>query len=240
MARKPEQFNVLEYYEMESPYATEFRRLLHNLNNHDGEKRPKTILVTSAMLAEGKSTVTSFLGMTAARLKQRKTLLVDCDLRRPTLHRLFSLPREHGVVEILTENIRVKDVIKKTAAEHLDLITAGRAVDQPTEVFDSAAIHKFLQEVSFYYDLILVDCAPVLPVSDPMLLAAEMDGVILVVKAGSTQREVARRAVTLLQNSNSKFLGVVLNNFSNTLPYYYHDTYYGYDYKPHKEKQPKS
>jgi protein-tyrosine kinase len=238
MTRVPEKFNVLEYFDMESPYATEFRRLLHNLNHRAGTEPAKTILITSAVLAEGKSTIASFMAMTAARLKQRRTLLVDCDLRRPTLHQLFSLPREKGVVEILTQNARVKDVIKKTASEHLDVITAGRAVEQPTEVFDSSAIHKLLEEVRFYYDLILVDCAPVLPVSDPMLLASEMDGVLLVVKAGATQREVVKRAVTLLQSSRTNFMGIVLNNFTNILPYYYRESYYGYEYKPHADEPP--
>jgi len=233
MAGKEIYMNLLDYYDMETPYATEFRRLLHNLNGsaiNDNGDRPKTILVTSAMLSEGKSTVTAFLAMTAARHKGRRTLLVDCDLRRPTLHRLFNMPREHGVVEALKGDIKVKNVIKKTTEDNLHVITAGRYVPQPTEVFDSVAIRKMIDEVSFYYDLILVDCAPVLPVSDPMLLATEVDGVIMVVKAGATQREVVERAANLIKNSRCHFLGVVLNNLANVLPYYYNGNYYGYEY----------
>lgn len=228
--------NLADYFDQESPYATEFRRLLHNINGANPGQEKKTILVTSAMLAEGKSTVVSFLAMTAARQKKRKTLLVDCDLRRPTLHYLFDVPRENGVVEALTEGKNAKEIIKKTAEPNLDIITAGKPVPQPTEVFNSNAIHKLLEEVRFYYDLILVDCAPILPVSDPMLLAPDMDGVILVVKAGSTQREVAKRASLLLQNNKTRFLGVVLNNLANILPYYYSESYYGYEYKPRPEK----
>jgi capsular exopolysaccharide synthesis family protein len=228
--------NLIEYYDQESPYATEFRRLLHNINGVVPEKETKTILVTSAMLAEGKSTVAAFLALTAARQKHKKTLLVDCDLRRPTLHRLFNLPRENGIAEILTEGKKIKDVIKKTAEPNLDVVTAGKAVAQPTDVFDSAAISSLLEEMRFYYDLILVDCAPILPVSDPMLLASSMDGVILVVKAGATQREVAKRATLLLKDDKTRLLGVVLNNLSNVLPYYYKESYYGYDHKPHPKE----
>lgn len=228
--------NLIEYYDQETPYATEFRRLLHNINGAASGKETKTILVTSALLAEGKSTVVSFLALTAARLKHRKTLVVDCDLRRPTLHRLFAVPRENGIVEAITEGKKAKDVIKKTMDVNLDIITSGRSVGQPTDVFDSAAIHNLLKEVRFYYDLILVDCAPVLPVSDPMLLAGEMDGVILVVKAGSTQREVAKRAALLLKSDTIRFLGVVVNNLTHVLPYYYNESYYGYDYKPSSKK----
>jgi capsular exopolysaccharide synthesis family protein len=234
--KKSGAINLIEYYDQESPYATEFRRLLHNINGAVPEKETKTILVTSAMLAEGKSTVAAFLALTAARQKHKKTLLVDCDLRRPTLHRLFNLPRENGIAEILTEGKKIKDVIKKTAEPNLDVVTAGKAVAQPTDVFDSAAISSLLEEMRFYYDLILVDCAPILPVSDPMLLASSMDGVILVVKAGATQREVAKRATLLLKDDKTRLLGVVLNNLSNVLPYYYKESYYGYDHKPHPKE----
>jgi capsular exopolysaccharide synthesis family protein len=234
--RKSNGINLVDYFDQESPYATEFRRLLHNINGAVPGQEIKSILVTSSMLAEGKSTVVSFLAMTAARHKKRKTLVVDCDLRRPTLHHLFAVPRENGIVEALSSSLKAKDVIKKTAEPNLDIITAGKAVLRPTDIFDSGAIHSILEEVRFYYDLILVDCAPILPVSDPMLLASEMDGVILVVKAGSTQREVAQRASALLQKQKTKLLGVVLNNLSNVLPYYYSDSYYGYEYKSRPEK----
>jgi len=228
--------NLVDYYDQESAYATEFRRLLHNINGAVSGQETKTILITSAMLDEGKSTIASFLALTAARQKKKKTLIVDCDIRRPTLHHLFAVPRENGVIEALMEGKKSRDIVKKTSEPNLDIITAGKAVPQPTGIFDSGAIHELLKEVRFYYDLILVDCAPVLPVSDPMLLAPDMDGVILVIKAGTTQREVAKRASRLLQSQNTRFLGVVLNNLSNILPYYYSDSYYGYEYKPRPEK----
>ncbi len=232
MGKGSKGIDLSDYYDMESPYSTEFRRLLRNINGYDPSRDLKTILVTSAMLAEGKSTVTAFLALTAAHHSKHKILLVDCDLRRPTLHRLFAVPRDNGVSEILLEEKKVKDTIKETSTNLLDIITAGKVVSQPTAMFDSAAISKLLEEVRFYYDLILVDCAPVLPVSDPMLLASEMDGVILVVKAGTTQREVAKRAALLLQNDKTRLLGVVINNLSNALPYYYNESYYGYEYGP--------
>jgi capsular exopolysaccharide synthesis family protein len=233
--KETSKINLVEYYDQESAYATEFRRLLHNINGAVGSDKAKCILVTSSMLSEGKSTVVAFLALTAARHKRRKTLLVDCDLRRPTLHTLFAVPREHGMVEALIEGKKVKDVIKKTTEPNLDIITAGQAVPRPSDAFETAKIRELLDEARFYYDLILVDCAPVLPVSDPMMLASEMDGVLLVVKAGSTQREVAKRAANLLQTEKSRFLGVVLNNLSNVLPYYYSDSYYGYEYKARSE-----
>lgn len=222
----------IDFFDHESSYGTEFRRLLNSINRVLKGLDAKTILVTSAMVSEGKSTVAAFMALTSARHKKQKTLLVDCDLRRPTVHRLFAAPRDRGVSDILVDGCKVKDLIRTTIEPNLDLLTAGRAIDKPTDAFDAAGIHKFLEEVRFYYDLIVVDCAPILPVSDPMLLAPEVDGVIMVIKAGSTQREVVKRAATLLKNSTPRFLGIVLNNVSNVLPYYYSDSYYGYEYSP--------
>ncbi len=86
--------------------------------------------------------------------------------------------------------------------------------------------------MKFYYDLILVDAPPVIPVSDPMLLSQEVDGVLMVVKAGQTQREVVRRATEILRSQSRKLIGVVLNNMDGQLPYYYDYSAYGYDYHP--------
>jgi len=95
-----------------------------------------------------------------------------------------------------------------------------------------------VDEMKFYYDIVLVDCAPVLPVSDPMLLASKLDAIVLVVKAGATQKEVVERAVEILNSNNHHILGVILNNMNNSLPYYYDYNYYNYD-ESHKKVKAK-
>jgi capsular exopolysaccharide synthesis family protein len=228
MSREP--LSISDFYNLESGIATEFRRLLHNLQNLAKDREIKTLLVTSSMLSEGKSTVCAFLAMTAAR-KGLKTLLIDCDLRRPTMHKLFAAQREPGLAEILENGVLAKTAIRKTSLDKLDLITAGKACAIPAEVFDASAIGRLATEMKFYYDLIILDAAPVIPVSDPMLLSQEVDGVIFVVKAGATQRDVVGRATGILAASTNRILGVVLNNSEGTLPFYYSHDYYGYDYK---------
>lgn len=221
--------SIVDLFNLESPIATEFRRLLHGLQHRVEKPDLKVIMITSAMLSEGKSTVASLLALTAAR-KGLKTLLIDCDLRRPSLHKLLALPRDGGVVEILSDGVMPRPLIKKTALEKLDFLSAGRFVSQPAEFFDPVALGKLFAEMKFYYDFVIVDTAPVIPVSDPMLLAPETDGVLLVVRAGSTQRNVVTRARDILASTSNKLLGVVLNNAANSLPYYYDDHYYGYHY----------
>ena len=223
--------SLIDFYTQESPFATEFRRLLQRLKRTQEKDDLKALMITSSTLSEGKSTISCLLSITAAK-KGMKTLLIDTDLRRPTIHKLFRTDRQNGMSEILTEGLPPKSAIRKTELENLDLITAGKVTAEPAEIFDAPAIGRMVAELKFYYDLIVIDCAPVIPVSDPMLLSNEVDGTAIVVRAGKTPREVAARAVDILKANNSKLLGVILNNVSNTLPYYYNYEYYGYDYKP--------
>jgi capsular exopolysaccharide synthesis family protein len=227
MARRP--LSILDFYSAEQPFATEFRRLLHRIKKNDNETELKSLLITSAMLSEGKSTISSFLAVTAARQKGMKTLLIDADLRRPTVHKFFAMERDKGLTEILADNYNPVDMIKHTEMENLHIMTAGKRVPSPTDIFDAQSIGRIVDEMKFYYDIILVDCAPVLPVSDPMLLASKLDGIVLVVKAGATQKEVVERAVEILSTNNHRVLGIVLNNMNNSLPYYYDYNYYYYE-----------
>lgn len=250
----PKRITIVDFFNPELPFVTEFRRLLQKVKNAETgselsrsdpakggpTKWPvglKSLLFTSAMLAEGKSTVCSLLALTAARQKGMKTLLIDCDLRRPVIHKFFAMERAPGLSGILARGLSTEDCIRKTAVETLDVITAGEAPPHPAEVLDVEVVGRLIDEMKFYYDLILVDTAPLLPVSDPMLLAPKMDGIVLVVKAGATQREVVSRAVDVIDTSRDKVLGVVLNNMNNSLPYYYDYNYYGYDYNPQPSKR---
>ena len=235
MARQP--LSITDFFSTELPFVTEFRRLLQKISESNGDNAIKTLLITSAMLSEGKSTITSFLSLVASKQKHMKTLVVDADLRRPTIHKYFALQRERGLVEVLEYGLVAQEAIKHTSIDTLDVLTAGRSSHHPSETFDPDAIDLLLTDLKFYYDIVLVDCAPVLPVSDPMLLAGKLDAVLLVVKAGHTRKEIARRAVEILDSTNTRILGTVVNNMSNSLPYHYNSSYYGYTYTPDKSDQ---
>lgn len=224
--------SILDYFDAEAPETTEFRRLLHNINGSLNGGQKRALLVTSAMLSEGKSIVSAFLAMTAAVLKKKKTLLIDFDLRRPTIHRLFSVPLENGISEILVDKKAARSMVKKTSDENLNLMTAGRSISNPSEIINGVDIHRIMDEMKFYYELILVDSPPLVPVMDPLILLDEVDGAIMVIKAGGTQKSVVSRASELLASKKDKFIGVVVNNLDRALPHYYDYNYYGYQYKP--------
>ncbi|MBD3382593.1 MAG: polysaccharide biosynthesis tyrosine autokinase [candidate division Zixibacteria bacterium] len=227
--------NILETYNSEAPFATEFRRLLYNITKSKLlPDNSKAFLVTSASTGEGKSTISAFLGLTAATHRPRKTLLIDADLRRPVLHQLFDVEQDVGLSDIILEKAKIEECVKKTGVENLDLLTSGPRQENPTELFDSPHLATFIESARFYYELIIIDSAPVVPVSDPLIMGGEVDGIALVVKAGATQQEVVTRAANLIEQSGSRLLGVILNNVKQALPYYYNYKYYGYHYTSHK------
>lgn len=236
MAPQKEQ-TILDFYDIEAPYVTEFRRLIYKILNNSNGREVKSLMLTSAMLSEGKSTICSFLGITSALKKGKKTLIIDSDLRRPSIHKIFKIKAKAGLREILVEGYNPKDAITKTSIDKLDVLTAGAFCVNPSEVFDAEAIGTLIDEMKFYYDFILVDSAPLLPVSDPMLLATKVDGILLVVKAGATQKDFVRRAVEILNPSQNNIVGVAFNNMNHSLPYYYDYDYYHYEYNSKQLKQ---
>ena len=231
MARKTKIISIQDIYDPESPETTEFRRILHNLNKSKKGGDKQVVLITSATLSEGKSLTSSFLAMTSASYKNDKTLLIDFDLRRPSIHRLFNLKREIGVAEIIADGLAPKKAVKPSQMDKLDILTAGKPVASTSEVIKGPSVHRIIEEMKFYYDTIIVDSPPLIPVMDTLIFVEEFDAVLLVIKAGTTQKAVVSRAREILASQNGKLVGVIMNNLKKTLPYYYDHHYYGYHYK---------
>jgi capsular exopolysaccharide synthesis family protein len=221
----------------ESPGANEFRRLYSKLKNLYGAADMKNLLVTSSMMSEGKSTASALLACTIARYRNTKTILVDCDLRRPRVHQLFGMPKEEGVADVLTGGRKLDTCFKRTSIENLRLLTAGSVVTNPTELFNSPRLRDLFSEIKFYFDTVIVDSPPVIPVTDTLILSPEMDGALMVVKAGETHKEVVKRAADMMRNAGFNILGVIVNNQKSVLPYYYDQSYYGYKYYVRDEKK---
>lgn len=222
--------SIFDLYQSESPLATELRRLYHNIMTY-ADNRRRAYLVTSSNRGEGKSTITAYLALAMAQFPKNKVLVIDADLRRPRLHQLFGLSPGRGLSECLTEGADPMAVLQDTKMPNLKVITAGGHHDSPARLFESGNLVDFFGKVKFYFDLVLVDSAPVMPVSDVLFLCTKLDSVLFVVLAGVTPRQVVMRAKEILEDSRAQIAGVVVNNASRALPYYYDYRYYGYGHK---------
>ena len=222
--------SIVDYFDDESPEAAEFRRLYSKLKNIYAGQEVKNMLITSATMNEGKSTSASLLACTMARYRETKTIIIDCDLRRPKVHYLFGMQKEEGLADVLMGKRKLDSCFKQSPIANLKVLTSGGIIENPTELFNSQRMKDLFSEIKFYFDAVIVDSPPVLPVTDSLILSSEMDGALFVVKAGQTHKDVVRRATDLMRNSGLNILGVIINNQKGVLPYYYDYKYYGYDY----------
>ncbi len=225
---------IIDVYRQDGGLGTEFRRVCDRIGwttDTSGKPTgPKHVLVTSAVTAEGKSTVASIIALTAAIYLDQRTLLIDGDMRKPSLHRLFGHALPGGLADCLSGQSTFDACLRTTDVEKLKLMTAGTSVFDPTELLSDNRWSDLLAEAAFYFDRIVIDCAPVIPVDDAIALGRVVDGVLMVVRAGKTQREVAARAADIIREGRLNLLGIVVNNLDQALPYYYNQSYYGYRY----------
>ena len=213
-------------YDVESPIATELRRLYNNIVKKSKSSPYKSLLVTSSVRGEGKSTLCSYLAITIAQFPQKRVLVVDADLRRPRIHQLFGTKNSEGLADCLAYGIDPLNVVQKTELDNLDVITCGTHTSMPSKLFESDLLADVLDKIKFYYDIVLVDSAPVLAVSDTLFLCNVIDAVLFVVIAGVTPRKIATRAKEVLVDARANIAGVVVNNVTQALPFYYDYQYY--------------
>lgn len=227
---KDKRQSILDHYKFDSVVGTELRRLLHNVTRPIKGTAPHSILVTSAVSGEGKSTIASMLAITSAQHKKRKTLLVDSDLRRPIIHRMFGLDNSVGFADLMAEKVDFETTIKSTPLEHLWILPAGNVEGDPTDRMREEVVKKIIERAEFSFESVVVDCAPVIPVSDPVIVASAVDGVVVVIRAGKTQKEVVQRACDIIVKADANIIGLILNNVHGALPYHYDYRYYGHYY----------
>lgn len=193
-----------------SAQAEAYRSLRTNLEFSSLDHALRTLLITSTTPDEGKSTTLANLGVIYAQTG-RQVALLDCDLRRPRLHEIFGGPNNLGVATALL----AADALlpwQDTGVANLRLLPSGPLPPNPADLLASARMNALLQRVAAEADLVLIDAPPVLAVTDAALLAAKVDGVLLVVNAGHTRREHALRAKAMLAKVNARLIGAVLNN----------------------------
>jgi polysaccharide biosynthesis transport protein len=214
--------------DLHSAGSQAYRKLrTHLIFSHGGEP-PRTLLVTSPAASEGKTTVAANLATTFAQQGLR-VVLVDADLRRPRMHGVFSLPRTPGLNEVLHGEAPLDDSLRATAVEGLRVLPAGRLVAHVSELLGGAAMGRLLRELNARFDVVVVDTPPVLAAADAEILAAQADAVLVVIRAGQTERQSAHYAVQQLRAIGARIVGAVLNDPDHKIAGHGSYAYY-YDY----------
>lgn len=229
--------SIVAYLKPHSQEAEQFRLLKTSILFPDGGDSPRTILVTSAAPGEGKSFIAANLAACMAMSIDEYVLLIDCDLRRPSVHKLFGFPDDTpGLTEYLTKDAPLSGLLQKTEVNKLTLLLCGIPPLNPYELVSSEQMRKLIREVKSRYSdrYIIIDSPPPYITAETNALAKLVDAIIIVVKTGETKKEAVQDLVDTY--GKKKILGVVKNFAEKSLGHHYKYAYgYGYNYKKKHE-----
>ena len=236
------QAHLITQLKPKSSVAESYRTLRTNIQFTNARKRGQIVLFTSSSLKEGKSTTVANLAITKAQ-EGSKVLLVNCDLRKPSIYKIFGVDKEVGLTDVILGKVhwrdavkditdlmmgsmRMDDIMRTPGLENLHIITCGGVPPNPAELLGSKGMADFMEAVRQEYDTVIMDSPPVLPVTDAAVLAPKVDGVVLVYQAGRIPRNALKRAKTHLENVKANILGIVLNDITAEISGYYPLSHY--------------
>ena len=210
--------------EPKSIAAESYRTLRTNIQYSSFDKEYKVIVITSSEPGEGKSTTAGNLALCMAQ-GDKKVILVDCDLRRPSIHKKFKVSNLAGLSDVIIGKSDLSKVMHRYN-KNLVLLTSGKIPPNPSEMLSSKSMENLLEKLRENFDYVILDTPPVQAVTDSQILSTKADGTILVVRAGKTKKESIKNAIDLLNKVNAHVIGTVLNGIdANRNKYYYY--YYG-------------
>ena len=220
-----EGLNLVTQNDPKNPAAEAYRVIRTGIQFAQAGKELQTIALTSCTPNEGKSTTIANLAVVLTQAG-KSVLLIDCDMRNPTVHKNFNLSNKVGLSSCISMGTAVADAVQATAIEGLDALTAGVIPPNPSELLGSERMQNILQRAKEEYDYVLIDTPPVLPVTDSLVLGRMVDGLILVIDSGEIKVEMAREVKNQLVHAGANILGVVLNKVRSE----HHGYGYGYYY----------
>ena len=233
-----EGLNLVTQNDPKNPAAEAYRVIRTSIQFAQAGKELKTIAITSCTPNEGKSMTIANLAVVLTQAG-KSVLLIDCDMRNPTVHKNFNLSNKVGLSSCISMGIALVDAVQKTSIEGLYALTAGVIPPNPSELLGSERMQNVLQRAKEEYDYVLIDTPPVLPVTDALIVSRFVDGMILVIASAEVKVEMAREVKSQLVNAGANILGVVLNKVRSEhhgygYEYYY---YYGNDGEKHKKSK---
>ncbi len=219
--------NLITVTQPKSPIAEQYRTIRTNIEFMAVDKEIKVMLVTSSTQGEGKSTTSSNLAVAYAQ-QGKRVLIIDTDMRRPTVHYTFRVANGLGLSSLLTRQAELEKAVLPTKVENLSILTAGPIPPNPAELLSSRAMEKLIEQLRGEYDVIILDAPPLLQVADSRITSKLTDGVILVIGCTTSDRQRVLKAKEQLELAEAKILGVVLNRreLTDDSAYQY---YYSYE-----------
>ncbi len=215
-----------------SPIAEAYRGIRTSIEFSNLDKEIKVITVTSSKQSEGKSTVISNLAASFANL-EKKILILDGDLRNPSIHRMFGISNIHGLTDLILDNKTFLDCVHCTDTKNLHVLTCGKIPPNPSEMLSSKRMKNIIEELKDHYDYIFIDAPPIGIVTDAGIISTYTDGTVFVVGSNETDAEMIKISKEKLENVGANILGVILNKFE---PKGSESYYYNYYYQETEKK----
>ena len=220
-----EGLNLVTQNDPKNPGAEAYRVIRTGIQFAQAGKELQTIALTSCTPNEGKSTTIANLAVVLTQAG-KSVLLIDCDMRNPTVHKNFNLSNKIGLSSCISMGTALSDAVQKTSIEGFDALTAGVIPPNPSELLGSERMKNLLQRAKEQYDYVLIDTPPVMPVTDALIVSRFVDGMILVIASAEVKVEMARDVKNQLVHAGANILGVVLNKVRSE----HHGYGYGYYY----------
>ena len=212
---------IVTYFDPKSLLSEQYKVLRTNILSLNKGRPPKVMVVTSSVHSEGKTITSINLAVTMAQgIHKPRILLIDADLRKGRLAKYLGVDKNIGLSEFLRDQIPLQDILFNIDLENLTFLAAGSIPNNPVELLGSEKMQQLLTELKSKFDHILIDTPPIISVTDPGILGALADGVLMVVQAGRTQRKIVDRATELLEQTHARLIGHVLTNIEYHLPEY--------------------
>ncbi len=227
MRLSEQEAKMLTHLSVRAPETETYRMLVTNIQFAEVDNPIQTLLITSSAPGEGKTLTATNLAIGMAQ-SGKKTLLVDTDLRKPMVHRLFRMDKSPGLTECLHERCQLQEVIRNSPVENLSLITAGSTPPNAPQLLASQKMEALIEQLKEQFDMVIFDTPPAVVVTDPAVLGSKLDAMCLVIEAERTNKNAALKAKELLSTSSSALLGVILNKVDVRKGYGYYYYYYYY------------
>ncbi|RFU64753.1 CpsD/CapB family tyrosine-protein kinase [Peribacillus glennii] len=214
--------NLIAYNQPKLHITEQYRLVRTNILFSSVDRNLKTIIVTSPEPSEGKTTTAANLAIVLAQ-QGKHVLLVDADLRKPSVHHSFKVSNIQGLTSVLTKKTDLEEAIYKTHVPFLNILTSGPIPPNPAEILDSKAMEMIIEKLKGMFEFVIFDTPPVLAVTDSQIIANKCDGIVMVVASGKTNKEHAVKTKELLEKTKSKIIGVVVNGVDSKRDGYYYE-----------------